>query len=228
MLADGRNFADDFDFVLAADFVLDHRWRHEQPFARLAENLEERAIVELGADEWIKVVGIEPCLERSANRAGSAVHQERGSVERLRKTSAVPPSEFSSAEYCNRRLAEQVIECPDLHGSGDGRVGQNGVQQHLSRTLSRGDIVVMDNLSSHKVKGVREAIEAVGAELRYLPPYSPDMNPIALGFSKFKKLLRDGAARTVEKLESLCGQVLDAFTPDECRNYFQHCGYRYT
>ena len=66
--------------------------------------------------------------------------------------------------------------------------------------LKPGDIVVMDNLSSHKVAGVREAIEAVGAELRYLPPYSPDLNPIELAFSKLKKLLRDGGARTVDKL----------------------------
>ena len=83
----------------------------------------------------------------------------------------------------------------------------------------------MDNLSSHKVAGVREAIEAVGAEVRYLPPYSPDLNPIELAFAKFKKLLRDGARRTAETLESLCGTVLDSFTPNECLNYFRHCGY---
>jgi transposase len=69
--------------------------------------------------------------------------------------------------------------------------------------LKVGDVVVMDNLSSHKVAGIREAIEKAGAELRYLPPYSPDLNPIELAFSKFKKLLRDGAERTVDKLETL-------------------------
>ena len=77
------------------------------------------------------------------------------------------------------------------------------------------------------VAGVREAIESVGAELRYLPPYSPDLNPIELAFSKLKKLLRDGAERTVDKLWNLCGRILDEFTPQECRNYFKHCGYRY-
>src|SRR3954462_3965728 len=75
-----------------------------------------------------------------------------------------------------------------------------------------------------QVAGIREAIEA---ELRYLPPYSPDLNPIELAFSKFKKLLRDGAERTTDKLWQLCGQVLDLFTETECRNYLQHCGYRY-
>ena len=94
--------------------------------------------------------------------------------------------------------------------------------------LKVGDIVVMDNLSSHKVAGIRQAIEAVGAELRYLPPYSPDLNPIELAFSKLKKLLRDGAERTVDKLWKLCGSILDQFTESECRNYFQHCGYRHT
>ena len=89
-------------------------------------------------------------------------------------------------------------------------------------------MVVMDNLSSHKGSGVAAAIEAVGAEVRYLPPYSPDLNPIELAFSKFKKLLRDGAQRTTEKLWQLCGQVLDLFTETECRNYIAHCGYRYT
>jgi transposase len=76
------------------------------------------------------------------------------------------------------------------------------VEQHLAPVLKPCDIVMMDHLSSHKVAGVREAIEAVGAELRYLPPHSPDLNPIELAFAKFKQLLRDGAERTVDKLWS--------------------------
>ena len=102
------------------------------------------------------------------------------------------------------------------------------IEQHLTPVLNEGDVVVMDNLSSHKVKGVREAIENVGAELRYLPPYSWDLNPIELAFSKFKKLLRDGATRTVDRIWELCGTVLDQFSETECKNYFAHCGYRYT
>ena len=76
--------------------------------------------------------------------------------------------------------------------------------------------------------GVVEAIEAVGASVRYLPPYSPDLNPFELAFSKFKKLLRDGAARTTETLWELCGRVLDLFPEHECRNHLRHCGYRYS
>jgi len=114
-----------------------------------------------------------------------------------------------------------------VEGAINGRVFLAWVEQHLIQALRPGDVVVLDNLSSHKVKGVVEAIAAVGAEVRYLPPYSPDLNPIELAFSKFKKLLRDGACRTVEKLADLCGQVLDLFSEHECRNYLKHCGYRY-
>ena len=115
-----------------------------------------------------------------------------------------------------------------LDGPMDGESFRAYVQQFVVPILRPGDIVVMDNLASHKVAGIREAIEAVGAELRYLPPYSPDLNPIELAFSKLKKLLRDGAERTVDKLWDLCGRILDEFQKPECLNYFRHCGYRYT
>ncbi len=92
-------------------------------------------------------------------------------------------------------------------------------------TLKPGDIVIMDNLSSHKRTGVREAIESVGANVRYLPPYSPDLNPIELAFSKLKTLLRKAGERTKEALWNRIGELVDTFTPDECRNYFRHCGY---
>jgi transposase len=115
-----------------------------------------------------------------------------------------------------------------VEGAINGQLFEGWVEQHLAKTLRPGDVVVMDNLSSHKSRRVLAAIEGVGAEVRYLPPYSPDLNPIELAFSKFKKLLRDGAQRTTDKLWQLCGQVLDLFTECECRNYLRHCGYRYT
>ncbi|MCA9028688.1 MAG: transposase, partial [Planctomycetaceae bacterium] len=99
------------------------------------------------------------------------------------------------------------------------------VQQQLVPTLRAGDIVVMDNLSSHKREGVKDAIEAAGANVMDLPPYSPDLNPIELAFSKLKTLLRKSAARTVESLWNQIGQIVDQFSPQECRNYFKHCGY---
>jgi transposase len=101
------------------------------------------------------------------------------------------------------------------------------VEQVLAPTLRPGDVVVLDNLAVHKQPEVRAAIEAAGAQIRFLPPYSPDFNPIELAFSKFKWLLRTAAERTVEALWKTCGQLLDRFTEHECRNYFRHCGYRY-
>ena len=140
----------------------------------------------------------------------------------------VPCGRWQTTTFLGALRAEGFIAPLTVDGAINGPLFRAWVEQHLAPALRPGDIVVMDNLSSHKVVGVREAIEGVGAELRYLPPYSPDLNPIELAFSKLKKLLRDGAERTVDKLWKLCGRVLDLFTEDECRNYFKHCGYRYT
>jgi len=84
----------------------------------------------------------------------------------------------------------------------------------------------MDNLPAHKVDGVRQAIEAAGARLVYLPPYSPDLNPIEMAFAKFKALLRAAAARTLEALWQATADTLPRFTPLECHNYFEEAGYR--
>lgn len=112
-----------------------------------------------------------------------------------------------------------------LDGAMNGRAFLAYVRQVLMPTLRPGDLVVLDNLSSHKAAGVREAIEQAGARLMYLPPYSPDLNPIELAFSKLKWLLRSAAERTVDALWSRLGQLLDTFPPQQCRNYFRHCGY---
>ena len=95
----------------------------------------------------------------------------------------------------------------------------------LCPALTPGDVVVMDNLSTHKVDGVRQRIEAAGAELLYLPPYSPDFNPIENAFSKLKALLRKAAARTIDTLWNAIRDTLPAFTADECANYFTATGY---
>ena len=113
---------------------------------------------------------------------------------------------------------------------GDGwrdqrRLLQSIREQRLGATLRPGDVVILDNLSSHKVAGVREAIEAVGATVRYLPPYSPDFNPIENLFAKLKTLLRKAEERTQDGLWQKIGNLIDVFTPDECKNYFKHCGY---
>jgi transposase len=99
------------------------------------------------------------------------------------------------------------------------------VEQVLAPTLMPGDVVVLDNLSAHKVPGIREAIEATGAKLLYLPPYSPDFNPIEQLFAKLKALLRKAAERSLDNLWNRITCLLDAFQPDECANYFRNSGY---
>lgn len=112
-----------------------------------------------------------------------------------------------------------------LDGPMTGAWFQAYVEQVLVPTLSEGDIVVMDNLPAHKAAGVRDAIEAAGASLLYLPPYSPDFNPIENAFAKLKALLRAKAERTIAALWDAVGAVLDFFTPAECANYFKAAGY---
>ena len=99
------------------------------------------------------------------------------------------------------------------------------IEQFLVPTLSPGDIVIMDNLGSHKGPAIRKAIRAAGARLIFLPPYSPDLNPIEQVFAKLKLLLRKAAKRSVEATWKCIGQLLDAFPPHECANYLRNSGY---
>jgi len=112
-----------------------------------------------------------------------------------------------------------------IDGPMNGNAFLAYVEQVLVPTLKPGDVVVLDNLSAHKVPGIREAIEAAGAKLLYLPPYSPDFNPIEQLFAKLKALLRKAAERSMEDLWNRIACLLDAFQPDECANYFRNSGY---
>ena len=112
-----------------------------------------------------------------------------------------------------------------LDGAMDGPAFLAWIEHMLAPTLESGDIVVMDNLPAHKPDAVRTAIEATGATLRYLPPYSPDLNPIEMAFSKFKALLKKAAARTVDDLWTAIAQALPRLTPNDCANYFAAAGY---
>ncbi|MGY3133729.1 transposase [Bradyrhizobium sp. USDA 4501] len=112
-----------------------------------------------------------------------------------------------------------------IDGAMDGPSFLAYVEQVLAPTLRKGDIVFMDNLRTHKIAGVREAIEAVGARVRYLPAYSPDLNPIEQAFSRLKAALRKGATRTVQALLKLIGKLVKSFAPQMCANYFRHAGY---
>jgi len=138
---------------------------------------------------------------------------------------AVPHGHWKTTTFV-AALRADGLSCPlVIDGAVNGDLFVAYVEQQLVPSLRAGDIVVMDNLSSHKRARVRQAIEGAGCELRYLPPYSPDLNPIELAFSKLKGLLRKAGRRTVEGLWSFLGGALDLFSAQECRNYFRHCGY---
>ena len=112
-----------------------------------------------------------------------------------------------------------------IDGAMDGAGFLLYVRTQLAPTLSRGDIVVCDNLSSHKVAGVRELIERAGAKLVYLPPYSPDLNPIEMAFSKLKALLRKAAGRTFDELVDELAEAIGKITPTDCAGFFRHANY---
>ena len=113
-----------------------------------------------------------------------------------------------------------------LDAAMDGDAFRTYVQHVLAPTLKRGDVVVLDNLPAHKVAGVREAIAERRAQIFYLPPHSPDMNPIEMAFSKLKALLRQEPARTVNGLIERIGSLLDRLLPSECANFFEKAGYQ--
>ena len=127
---------------------------------------------------------------------------------------------FIAALRCDRIDAPCVIDGPI-----NGQSFRAWVEQFLVPTLSPGDIVIMDNLGSHKSQAVRRAIRAAGAKLLFLPPYSPDLNPIEQVFAKLKTLLRKANARSVETVWRRIGSLLDAFSPAECANYITNSGY---
>jgi len=138
---------------------------------------------------------------------------------------AVPHGHWKTTTFTAGLRMDGLTAPMLLDGPMHGRAFRAYVEQVLVPELKPGDIVIMDNLPAHKVAGVRETIEAAGARLLYLPPYSPDFNPIEMAFSKLKALLRKTAARTVDDLWDAVAQSLDAFTPRECANYFATSGY---
>lgn len=127
---------------------------------------------------------------------------------------------FTAGLRQNGMVAPMVLD-----GPMNGDAFRAYVEQVLVPELSEGDVVIMDNLPAHKVTGIRQAIENAGAKLQYLPPYSPDFNPIEMAFSKLKALLRKAAARTINELWEIIGNLIDTFTPQECHNYFEAAGY---
>jgi transposase len=143
----------------------------------------------------------------------------------IRLKAKVPHGHWKTTTFL-AALRHDRIDAPWLlDGPIDGESFQTYVEKLLVPTLHPGDIVIMDNLGSHKGKAVRKLIRAAGAKLFFLPKYSPDMNPIEQVFAKLKHLLRKAAARSVEAVCAAIGELLSAFTPKECANYFKNAGY---
>ena len=153
-----------------------------------------------------------------ARRYGRAPRGERA-------LDAVPHGRWRTTTVVAASRAEGITAPLVLEGAINGESFLAYVQQFLAPAPRPGDVLVVDNLSSHKVAGVREAVEAAGATLLYLPPYSPDLNPIEQVFAKPKALLRAAAERTAEALWAAIGRLLKRFPPTECARYLEHCGY---
>ena len=144
-----------------------------------------------------------------------------------RLVDAAPHGHWLTTTFVAGLRSSGIIAPFVLDGPMTGEAFLAYVEQFLAPALSPGDVVVMDNLGAHKVAGIAEAIADVGASILYLPPYSPDLNPIEQMFAKLKALLRKTAARTREGLWKTIGQLLDVFSSDECCSYIRHAGYAF-
>ena len=145
-----------------------------------------------------------------------------------RLLSAVPFGHWKTTTFVGALRLTGLTAPMVLDGAMNGRAFLAYVRQALAPTLEPGDVVIMDNLPAHKMPAVRAAIEAVGAQLFLLPPYSPDMNPIEMAFAKLKALLRQNPKRTVESLWRKVGELIPHFLPAECANYFRAAGYAHS
>ena len=158
--------------------------------------------------------------------ASTKMARIRGRAKRgQRCRAAIPHGHWKTTTFTAGLRLNGLTAPMVLDGPMDGEVFLAYIKQFLAPELAKGDIVIMDNLPAHKVSGIRKAIEDVGATLLYLPPYSPDFNPIEMAFFKLKALLRKAAARTIPELWDVIANCIDQLKPDECRNYFAAAGY---
>lgn len=158
--------------------------------------------------------------------ASTKMARLRGRAKRgERCRAAVPHGHWKTTTFTAGLRCDGLIAPFVLDGPMDGAAFMTYVEKVLIPELRPGDTVIMDNLPAHKISGVREAIEAAGVRLLYLPPYSPDFNPIEMAFSKLKAYLRKAAARTIPALWDAIADALETFTPSECQNFFKAAGY---
>jgi transposase len=164
------------------------------------------------------------CLDET----GTATHMVRRygrSPSGARLVAAAPQGHWKTTTFIAGLRQSGIVAPLVLDGPMTGPAFRAYVEQFLAPALNSDDVVVLDNLAAHKVDGVRQAIAAAGASILYLPPYSPDLNPIEQLFAKLKALLRKAAARTKDALWQAIGHILAALPATECVNYLHHCGY---
>ena len=175
-----------------------------------------------------KLAGVDPddlafLDETGANTAMQRTHGYAPQGERV--VGAVPLAGWQAVTFVGALTSGGLVAPWALEGAMNGELFLAYVEQILAPALRPGMVVVMGNLPCHKVAGVEEAIRAAGCRLEYLPPYSPDRNPIENAFSKLKRALRDWAAQTVGGIYRALRQLIKRFSPLECLNYLRHCGY---
>jgi len=150
----------------------------------------------------------------------------RGRSKRGRRLiDKTPHGQWKTSTFIAALRHDRLTAPFTIDGAINGEIFLTYVRRVLAPTLRRGDTVTMDNLAAHKVPGIREAIEAVGARVAYIPSYSPDLNPIEMLFSKIKSILRKKALRTIDALWKELGEIATCVSPTECRNYLRHAGY---
>ncbi|WP_166298127.1 IS630 family transposase [Bradyrhizobium sp. 2S1] len=190
---------------------------------------QRRGDINAAREEWFEgQIDLDPerlvfIDETSANTKMARLYGRSPRGERCR--AAIPHGHWKTTTFTAGLRSDGLIAPLVLDGPMDGDAFLAYVEQLLAPSLRPGDTVIMDNLPAHKVHGVREAIRAVGASLLYLPPYSPDFNPIEMAFSKLKALLRAAAARTMPDLWQAIANALKRFSPEECQNYLVAAGY---
>lgn len=190
---------------------------------------QHRADVARARRRWIREQGLlDPARLVFIDETATSTNMVRlrGRCARgMRLVGYAPHGHWKTITFVAGLRHDRMVAPFVLDGPMNGPTFVEYVKQCLVPTLRRRDIVIMDNLPSHKVPGVREAIESVGATLSYLPPYSPDLNPIEPSFSKVKAHLRKAAERTIDGLCRRIGEIASSFNPQECANFFAHAGY---
>jgi transposase len=204
-----------------------HKISVKKKSMRAAE--QERADVARARRRWMREQGLfDPArlvfVDETATSTNMA--RQRGRCARgLRLIGRVPQGHWQTVTFVAGLRHDGMVAPFVIDGAMTGASFLTYLKQCLAPTLERGDIVILDNLKAHRVAGVREAIEATGATLRYLPLYSPDLDPIEMPFAKLKALLRKAAERSVRGLWHRIGSLIQTFSPQECANYFRHAGY---